>query len=303
MFIPLLTLVFWFPIDPPPAALAGTNLQNVIVLADGAVINGSAPRTDADFAALARSGVQTIIAVDGALPAVEPAARHGLRYVHLPISYDGISPERLRSCARVVTQLPGPVYVHCLHGRHRSPAVSAATLVALGRLSPTEGVALLETAGTSPRYAGLYEAVRAATPLSGEVLAGTETFPSRARPTTLVGQMVELDRVFESLDHLRRTEWRPTPDAPDLDAAHLARQLREQLQAIRPEPRAPQADQQRFRKELADSLKTAQAFADALKTGDRKATTTQFESVRASCRSCHASFRDRRPGRSEKVNE
>jgi hypothetical protein len=54
---------------------------------------GSQPGGDASFAALAQQGFRTILSVDGAMPDVDAAARHGLRYVHVPIGYDGIDPD------------------------------------------------------------------------------------------------------------------------------------------------------------------------------------------------------------------
>lgn len=293
MFIPaLIALALLLPSEPPEATLAGTTLQNVITLADGAVINGSAPLGEADFAALAARGVKTIIAVDGALPPVEQAARHGLRYVHLPVSYDGIPSDKLEDCARAVHQLPGPVYIHCLHGKHRSPAMTAATLVALGELEPDEGVRLLETAGTSPRYPGLYEAVRKTAPLPAATLDRPTAFPAQARPSTLVGQMVEIDRIFARLETLRAGDWQKSAAAPDLDAGHLAKQLRQQLQAVRPAPQQSSEKVEEFRAELAASLAATDALTKAIDSEDTAAMTRGFDAVNTSCRSCHADFRD-----------
>src|SRR5213595_1189675 len=54
------------------------------------IMSGAQPDSDQDFAALAAAGVKVILAVDGSQPDVEGAHRHGMRYVHLPIGYDGI---------------------------------------------------------------------------------------------------------------------------------------------------------------------------------------------------------------------
>src|SRR5690606_10039861 len=87
------------PAASPPAASqpagqrVGDTLENVMVL-PGGVINGSAPSTPGDFAALRALGVQTVVAVDGAYPNADLAAEYGMRYVHLPISYDEIPAQR-----------------------------------------------------------------------------------------------------------------------------------------------------------------------------------------------------------------
>src|SRR5262245_55603645 len=60
------------------------------------VMSGGLPAGEAAFAELAELGVKTIISVDGAKPDVMAAERHGLRYVHLPHGYDGISETRIK---------------------------------------------------------------------------------------------------------------------------------------------------------------------------------------------------------------
>src|SRR4051812_38582828 len=81
-------------IDPPSrAATQPANYQglhNVVTYADG-LYCGSVPEGKAGFATLAAIGIKTIISVDGATPEVELASKFGLRYVHLPVGYDGIS--------------------------------------------------------------------------------------------------------------------------------------------------------------------------------------------------------------------
>jgi hypothetical protein len=54
------------------------------------IYSGAAPEGDAAFAELKRLGVKTIITVDGAKPDVAMAEKFGIRYVHLPVGYDGV---------------------------------------------------------------------------------------------------------------------------------------------------------------------------------------------------------------------
>src|SRR5688572_11354389 len=58
------------------------------------IYSGATPGDDSAFADLAARGIKTIISVDGASPDVEAAKKFGLRYVHLPMGYDGISTNR-----------------------------------------------------------------------------------------------------------------------------------------------------------------------------------------------------------------
>lgn len=64
------------------------------------LISGGTPETAEGFATLRTLGVKTIISVDGAPPDVEVARQHGIRYVHLPCGYDGISTNRQQLLAK-----------------------------------------------------------------------------------------------------------------------------------------------------------------------------------------------------------
>src|SRR4051812_17549157 len=46
-----------------------------------------------DFAALVKRGIKVIITVDGVTPDVEMARKHGIRYIHLPMGYNGVPKE------------------------------------------------------------------------------------------------------------------------------------------------------------------------------------------------------------------
>src|SRR5205807_10192310 len=121
------------------------------------LLSGSGPEGAAGFRSLRELGVKTVISVDGMTPEVELARREGLRYVHLPIGYDGVPREQALRIARAVRDLPGPVYLHCHHGKHRGPAAAAVATLCLDASCPVEAaVAFMKQAGTDPRYRGLY---------------------------------------------------------------------------------------------------------------------------------------------------
>src|SRR3984893_602801 len=83
-------------------------LHNVFRLTDK-LYSGSSREGREGFASLVQLGIQTVISVDGARPDVETAHKFGLRYVHLPIGYDGVPPEQGLRIAKAVRDLPGPV--------------------------------------------------------------------------------------------------------------------------------------------------------------------------------------------------
>ena len=155
------------PTTTAPEKLATQHLPNAYRITDK-VISGGLPDGEAGFQELKALGVKTVISVDGMTPDVEGARKLGLRYVHLPHGYDRIPVERGRELAKAVRDLPGPVYIHCHHGKHRSPAAAAVACVEAGFISSEAAEGVLKTAGTNPNYRGLYESVRSARPLSLE---------------------------------------------------------------------------------------------------------------------------------------
>src|SRR5947208_16045194 len=122
--------------------------------------SGGDPHGVESFAALRSLGITTIISVDGAAPDVEAARKLGLRYVHLPIGYDGVPREQAVRLVQAVKTLPGPVYVHCHHGKHRGPAAAAVCGIATEGWTREQALAWMKDAGTSPDYRGLFASAR-----------------------------------------------------------------------------------------------------------------------------------------------
>src|SRR4051794_16072618 len=93
--------------EPPeagPSALSSgpldwAGLHNVYRITDN-LFSGSSPEGDAGFRSLKEMGIKTVITVDGVRPDVEHAKKYGLRYVHLPFGYDGISRQRILELAK-----------------------------------------------------------------------------------------------------------------------------------------------------------------------------------------------------------
>src|SRR5512134_2416916 len=87
------------PLHVPAANAVATSVPSVhlhnLFRATTNVFSGSSPEGDAAFRELIRLGVKTVISVDGAQPDVEAARKHGLRYIHLPIGYDGVPTNRI----------------------------------------------------------------------------------------------------------------------------------------------------------------------------------------------------------------
>src|SRR5690606_38112793 len=92
------------------------------------------------------------------------------------------------------------VYIHCHHGKHRSPAAASVACVAAGLIPESQGVAVLELAGTSPKYRGLYQSAGEARPLEEALLAELEVaFPERAEIPPMAEAMVALGHTHDHM--------------------------------------------------------------------------------------------------------
>ena len=262
------------------------------------IYSGGQPDGEVGFQQLAELGIKTIISVDGARPDVGMAQQYGLTYVHLPHGYDGIDPEHAIKLAKAVQSSDGPVYIHCHHGKHRSPAATAVVCIGLGLLEKQPGIRFLETAGTSPHYVGLYRSVSASNPISAEVLNQiNHDFPSVAPGTPLVQSMVAIEEHFAAIAKMIEQDGVPPVDSPDLSVTHEALLLSEKFAELVRQSQA--ADTEPDRKEYLDAMKRSHEQSEQLY--HLLSAKADFSTVRASkvieqlrnnCRSCHQTFRD-----------
>ncbi len=288
-------------------------LRNVVSFHEG-VLSGSVPEGDAGFDTLSGWSVRTILSVDGAAPDVASAGARGIRYVHLPIGYDGFDQGRRAELARVVRDLPKPMYIHCHHGKHRSAGAAASALASLGWIAPERGVERMKVSGTSEAYTGLYQCAAAATVLTpAEVDAAPADFPETTRPDGQVAAMLVIDDAMDRLKVIARAGWQVPPDHPDLvpvaEAGRLAEGLRVwgEHAALGGEFGVQGVE---FAAQTAAAVRAATALEQALAGGavggagrregggavDQARAAAAMKLVAASCKDCHAVLRDR-PGR------
>lgn len=286
-------------VDYEPKLLTAEHLPNPWQI-HPKVISGGLPEGEAAFRQLAELGVKTVVSVDGAQPDVALAKRHGLRYVHLPHGYNGISADRTRDLAKVVRDLPGIVYIHCHHGQHRSPAAAAVACVAGGLIDPARAEPFLVAAGTSANYKGLYESARSARPLDSKLLEELAAdFPEVAKLPPLAEAMVGVEHTHDRLKVIAAAGWKSPPEHPDLEPAHEALLLREHFTELL---RTPEVKQQPapFQALLREGETAGQGLEDALQAWKAAgssdpppaAVTKAFELVSANCKACHIAYRD-----------
>lgn len=279
--------------DSSPADLPG--IHNLVAFHQG-FVSGSQPEGDQGFDSLASLGIKTIISVDGAQPDVTKAAARGIRYIHLPITYSGIEPARQLELARAVrdAHASGPVYIHCHHGKHRSAGAAAAVTTILGWAPAEQGVARMHVSGTSPHYKGLFAAAQNASPLSPDIInAVPADFPSVSKPSSFVQAMVDVDLAFEHLKDIEKAGWTPPPSSPDLVPAAEAGRLADLYRDMQDTSYA-----RRKPADLTAMLSDAQAQAQLLESllaageSDARKLSAQFKLIAASCKDCHAKYRD-----------
>lgn len=283
--------------ESPFEKLSTAHLPNAIRV-HPKVISGGLPADYRAFEELKSLGVKTIISVDAAVPDVALARQFGMRYVHLPHGYDGIPEARVQELAKAILELDGPIYIHCHHGQHRSPAATAVGCVTAGLIAPEQAVALLTQAGTSVAYRGLYRSVRQTRPAPPAELTQLQIqYRERAQVPALADAMVSLEHTVKNLKTLAAREWQPLPEDPGITAAHEALLLSEQyaeLSRTADTAQRPAGYQQL----LQEAQLIAEELQQILRSGDQQGGTrphqaaTILQRIEDNCRNCHTQFRD-----------
>jgi hypothetical protein len=284
-------------VEPPArgaTAVTGyPGLHNVVTYHEGIYV-GAVPEGDAGFATLKGMGVRTILTVDGSVPEVEKAKEYGFRYVHLPTTYDGMSHERVMEIARAVEDLPGPIYIHCHHGKHRSAAAAGAACVTLGYLTPEEAEAKMKVSGTAPAYKGLWKSVEDAKKATPDELAATpHSFPEKTVPKGLVPMMVAIDEENESLKAIQKAGWKVPADQPDLVPVAVAGRIADHYRDLAADAQFASRPAQ-FHEWLLANQKNAETIeAELAKPApDPKALETEMKALNDTCNQCHTKYRN-----------
>jgi hypothetical protein len=255
------------------------------------IVQGAQPEGDIAFRNMQALGVTTVVSVDGAIPDIAGAARHGLTYVHVPIGYDGLTRAQALEIAKAVRDAPGKVYMHCHHGKHRGPAAVMMARVALEGISNEQAVHCMEESGTSPKYQGLYRDVRAfKVPTRAELDAAPDA-PNKVVPAGLRAMMVDVSHRFEFIKASKIEKWKAPADSPDVSPAHEARMLWELYrESARLEESKKLGDE--FLAMLKDGEEAAVSLEKALRGNDAEAAGKAYKAVKANCGACHSEYRN-----------
>lgn len=282
------------PVDQVPTPLSQAQhdgIHNVLrVFAD--VLSGSQPQGDEGFDSLAKLGVRTVISVDGAKPDIARSRARGMRYVHIPVGYDGIKRDRQLQLAKAVRDLPRPIYSHCHHGKHRGPAAAAVAGIGLGKMDRKAAKRFMKQAGTSEQYSGLWACAENMSAIDPQVLdALPAEFPEIVRVSGTAEIMVQIDRAFDHLQSVRAAGWQIPEDHPDLVPMAEAAALADLLRHLADDP-AERSKPLEFGKLLSAATKQAKALEQAITENAPTKSEIEIVAIHATCKKCHATFRN-----------
>ncbi|OWK43528.1 hypothetical protein [Fimbriiglobus ruber] len=279
---------------PEAAAVNAAPLHNVFRLADN-LYSGSGPEGEAAFAALERLGIKTVLSVDGAQPDETGARRHGMRYVHIPVRYDGIPREKAWQLARAVRELPGPVYVHCHDGQHRGPAAAAAIQLCLSPdYTPEAAATWLKRAGTDPNYRNLISLPhKLARPSEGDLSRVSGDFPSAVPAAELTQVMLDVDARWEKVKGAAAAGWATPVAAPEANPVDDLIYLRELYREAGSRPSISKKGEELVHLFHEAEVATAELEA-ALRASPAEPEKVQaaLNRSQAACVTCHIKLRD-----------
>jgi protein tyrosine phosphatase (PTP) superfamily phosphohydrolase (DUF442 family) len=266
-------------------------LHNLYQLGNG-LWSGGEPGSELAYKQLASLGIKAVISVDAVPPNNELADKYGIRIVHLPIGYDGISDLRSRQLARAIATLSGPIYVHCHHGKHRGPAALAVGAIGSGKMTTQQAIEFMTNVGTSENYPGLWRAVEHAKLMEKSVLADSSIeLPEQADIGDFASAMAEIDRLNELLWLCAENDFKAPKDHPDLVPESLAGQIHNLLRSLEAD-KITIDEGVIFQELLFDSRDFASQIESQIAVGEIQNAMLSMDTLTNSCVRCHERYRD-----------
>jgi hypothetical protein len=163
----------------------------------------------------------------------------------------------------------------------------AVACIASGAVNNKDALKILERAGTSKDYKGLWRDVEEYVPPaeSAELPALVET----AEVGSFTAAMAQVDRAFDNLKLLRDAKWAALKDQPDLVPAQEALLLQEGLHEA---GRNAEGYDEKLKAWLADEEAKATQLRARLLSKDAKAADSHMLLLEQACKQCHKSYRD-----------
>jgi len=254
------------------------------------VVSGSQPHGEEGFKTLKELGIDVIVSVDGATPDVENARKYGMRYVHVPIGYDGISDKAQATLKRVMKDFgQDRIFFHCHHGKHRGPAAAAVACYESGDLSQNQALDFMRSAGTSSDYGGLWKEITEFKPIP--ITTQLPMLVEVAEVESIAAAMAKIDRIYDQLVLCEKAEWKAPPEHADLDPAQQALLMQEGLHETGRLLKEEQYDA-RFRQLLRESEVRSKKLKQQIEADQKSEATKTLKAVKASCSACHNDYRN-----------
>ena len=274
----------------------------------GNIISGAEPQGREGLRRVAQLGVRTILSVDGKVPDAAGAAEFGMRYVHVPLQYVGLTDDEILNIAKTFRELEGPFYVHCFHGKHRGPAAAALGRVVLDGVPRDHAIAeMRQWCETSSKYEGLYSTVAAALlPTPAETARHAFDFPAAHRFDGFRSLMIEMTRKWDLVKEAQERGWQIDPEHPDVLPLGEATQLHQLFAATREFAQDPawssdfhgwleegiDASSRLVRALEASSMAAAEAPGEPGAADWPEQAASAFATLQTNCVACHDAYRN-----------
>ena len=249
--------------------------------------SGAEPSPE-NFQWLAQKGYRWVLSVDSIAPDLDAAAQAGLRYLHLPISYQDVPLQAIATLQALLEEIGDePLFVHCHHGKHRGPTMAALLLLLREPEQSEEAVQILEQAGTSLDDPGLWKSVREFLPRAHaevEPLALEES----ASANDMAQTMGEIDRRFDELKALVDAGPAGLSEEDSSPALMIAEAYRESFRVTK---QSQEYDDAFLQLLIEGDALAMQVHAD-LQSNSPSAAKASLLALKSSCRSCHQRYRD-----------
>ncbi len=296
--------LIWFPIvlilTLPIACSSNAPRTSVTTLPEGPIHNlhmlseglysGGEPPTSDHYAQLADLGIRTVVSVDAIAPDPQLAEPYGIQIVHLPIGYDSIDEQRALELAAVIKTLEHPIYVHCHHGKHRGPAALCVGAIGAGLITNDQAQEFMQTAGTSPKYTGLWNAAQSAQRIDESLIERVHELPARAPVSSFVDAMGQVDRLHDRLWDMSEDDWKTPEDHPDLSPSAVSGQIHDLLRAMLHDEIVTQ-EGLGMRSMMMTSINAAAQVERDIDSGRFHDAIRSMDVLHQSCVDCHDKYR------------
>jgi len=268
--------------------LKASGIENLIQVTDG-IYSGGEPNL-AGLEQLQALGVKILVSVDGLSPDREAAEKLGMRYVHIPMGYDGIDSVQLQDFVTLMTQQQSKIFFHCHHGKHRGPAAVAACLLIAKKVSKENAIQFMRGAGTAKEYAGLYRSIEELNTSAYQPQQFSQLL-TKSRPKSMAQWMAELDRAWETVQEQQKKA------ETEIDASQLAIIA----EAFRESARVAGNDRdfngdpaatEKLVRWLSECEKETREIQEQVQNKAHQKTRALLEALAKNCADCHTEYRN-----------